>query len=128
MCGDFNSNSVFDDEHTYVYTHRDKDGYNKHHTNLDRKLNDLYGLYSVYHNVSGEENGKETQFTFFQARHLNEAFHLDYVYANKKIIGNTTLTKNGEKLNEDSHNTFEILDFWHWVCLSDHLPLVFEFD
>lgn len=128
MCGDFNSNSVFDDEHTYVYTHRDKNGYNKHHTNLDMKLNDLYGLYSVYHNVSGEENGEETQFTFFQSRHLNEPFHLDYVYANKKIIKDTTLAKNGEKLNEDLPNKFEILDFWHWVCLSDHLPLVFEFD
>lgn len=127
MCGDFNSNVLFDDEHTFVYTHKDKDGYNKHHTNLDRKLNELKGLYSVYHNVSGEKNGEETQFTFFQSRHLNEPFHLDYVYANKKIIENTTLAKNGEKL-KDLPNKFEILDFWRWVCLSDHLPLVFEFN
>ena len=128
MCGDFNSSAVFDEEHTYVYTHKDKDGYNKHHTNLDRKLNELYGLYSVYHNVTGEDNGEETQFTFFQARHLNDHFHLDYVYANKKIIENTTLAKNGEKLNEDLPNKFEISDFWHWVCLSDHMPIAFEFD
>ena len=135
ICGDFNSNVVFNDEHTYVYTHKDKEGYDKHHTNLDWKLNHLNddegegkGLFSVYHELSGEDNGKETQFTFFQSRHLGEPFYLDYVYANKEIIKKTTLIKNGEKLNENLPNEFEILDSKKWTDLSDHIPIVFKFD
>lgn len=122
MCGDFNSNNVFNKKHQA----KDSDGNPKDHKHLNEKLNEK-GLYSVYHELSGEENGEETQFTFFQARHLNDPYHLDYVYANKEIIKNTTLTKNGKKL-KDLPNEFEILDKRDWISLSDHLPVVFKFE
>ena len=106
MCGDFNSNVRWD------YTHKAKDdeGNPKDQTNLNIKLNKK-GLYSVYHELNNEEQGKETHATFFQTKHLNQPYYIDYVYTKK-----------------DAVSEFEILDFSRWACLSDHLPLVFELD
>lgn len=106
MCGDFNSNAIWDDKHKT----KDNDGNAKNQTNLNIKLNKK-GLYSVYHESNNEEQGKETSTTFFQTRHLNQPYHIDYVYAKKGAI-----------------SEFEILDHWIWISLSDHLPLVFELD
>ena len=127
MCGDFNSSAVFNERHTYKYAHKDKYGKSKHHDNLNCKLN-CKGLYSVYHKLTGEKSGEETQFTFFQARHLNKPFHLDYVYANGKLIDKTVLREFGKSYDKDLLYCFRILDFRKWIELSDHLPLVFKFD
>ena len=123
ICGDFNSSTHFNNKHKS----KDDDGNPKNHTNLDIKLNNN-GLYSIYHTLSNEENGKETKQTFYQARHLNHYFHLDYVYACKEIIDETTLIENGKRTSEELHNTYEILDYYEWTCLSDHLPIVFEIE
>ena len=106
MCGDFNSNVIWNDKHKT----KDNEGNAKDQTNLNIKLNNK-GLYSVYHDLTGEEQGNETQITFFQSRHLNQPYHIDYVYAKKGAI-----------------SEFEILDHWKWISLSDHLPLVFKLD
>ena len=106
MCGDFNSNVVWD----YTHKAKDSEGNPKDQTNLNRKLNNK-GLFSAYHELTGEEQGKEKQVTFFQTKHLNQPHYIDYVYAKK-----------------DAVSKFEILDFSKWACLSDHLPLVFELD
>lgn len=126
MCGDFNSSAVFNSKHTYKRTHRDIYGNPKNHDFLDEKLNDME-LFSVYHELTGEESGNETQMTFFQARHLDDPYHLDYVYTNKEIIDKTKLIRNGKKV-KGSPNKFEILAVDDWISLSDHLPLVFEFN
>ena len=123
ICGDFNSSVVFDKNHKV----KDAEGNAKDHANLNIKLNNN-GLFSVYHELSKEENGKEKQKTFFQTRHLNYPFHLDYVYTNKDIIEKTILVEKGKTVNDDSSNKFEILDHWKWISLSDHLPIVFIFD
>lgn len=123
MCGDFNSNAVFNHKHRA----KDKNGNAKDHTNLDVKLNSK-GLYSLYHKLSGEENGKESKFTFFQAKHLNVPFYLDYFYAYEEIIKKTELIDFWRKADDNLPNKFEILDKGEWITLSDHLPLVFEFD
>lgn len=62
----------------------------------------------------------------FFVRFLNN-YHLDYVYANKEIIEKTTLTNNGNKVNKDLPNEFEILNHWNWISLSDYLPITFKF-
>ena len=85
------------------------------------------GLFSVYHELTGEESGNEKQMTFFQARHIDDPYHLDYVYTNKEIIDKTTLISNGNKV-KDLPNEFEILPRDDWISISDHLPLVFKFD
>lgn len=123
VCGDFNSSVVFNHKHKV----KDSNGNAKDHTNLNIKLNNK-GLFSVYHELSKEENGEEKQKTFFQSWHLNYSYHLDYVYTNKKIIEKTILIEKGKTVYEDLPNKFEILDYSKWACLSDHLPLVFNFD
>lgn len=104
MCGDFNSNVRWNHTHKAI----DNDGNPKDQTHLNVKLNKK-GLYSVYHELNNEEQGFETNATFFQKRHLNQPYHIDFVYAKRGSV-----------------SEFEILDFWKWVSLSDHLPLVFK--
>ena len=123
ICGDFNSSVKFNDKHKT----KDSNGMAKDHTNLNKKLNKK-GLYSIYHEVTGEENGEETHNTFFQSRHLNLPFHLDYIYANKKLIEKTTFIKCGDKTQREVSNRFEIPDHWKWISLSDHLPITLEFE
>ena len=128
MCGDFNSSAVFNPKHTYKRTHRDIYGNHKNHTCLDCKLNKK-GLFSVYHELTNEESGEEKQATFFQSRHLNNPYHLDYIYASKELFeGKTRIIRKGKKDDKDSDNEFEICDNWEWISLSDHLPIVFKFD
>lgn len=115
MCGDFNSNKVFNGHHP-------KD---KNHTKLNEKLEEKH-LKSVYHTLTGDKHGEESQATFFQARHLNQPYHLDYFYLSEKLIGNTSLMRNDKKVKKDLPNGFEILDKGQWISLSDHLPVVFE--
>ena len=98
MCGDFNSNENFNDHHPKA----------KNHTELNKKLEGK-GLVSVYHDTTGDEQGNEKEMTFYQARHLNNPFHLDFVYAAQNVV-----------------KEFEILDHYRWVTVSDHLPLVFK--
>ena len=105
MCGDFNSNAIWDNKHKA----KDNEGNAKDQTNLNKKLN-YKGLFSVYHELSGEKQGKETKPTFYQYRHLDEPYHIDYVYAAKDVV-----------------TTLEIGDADKWLELSDHMPLTFEF-
>lgn len=123
MCGDFNSNALFN----YKHKVKDKSGHAKNHTNLNKKLKKK-GLYSVYHKLSGECSGEETRFTFFQARHLNVPYYLDYFYVNEKIINKTDLITFWGKSRDKSSNYFEILDREEWTNLSDHLPIVLKFE
>ena len=98
MCGDFNSSVVFNYHHPKA----------KNHTELNRKLENK-NLFSVYHALTGEEQGEEKSMTFYQTRHLNYSFHMDFVYAGKNVV-----------------KDFSILDHYKWITVSDHLPLVFR--
>ena len=98
MCGDFNSSEVFNYHHPK----------SKNHTVLNEKL-ESKNLFSVYHNLTGDEQGEEKAMTFYQARHLNNPFHMDFVYAGVNVV-----------------NEFEILDHYKWLTVSDHLPLLFK--
>ena len=106
MCGDFNSNSIWDSEHKT----KDNDGNAKDQTNLNRKL-EKSDLVSAYHYLNDEKQSEETQDTFYLYRHLNKRFHIDYVYSRADIV-----------------NDMKILDASKWIGLSDHLPIAFEVD
>ena len=56
-----------------------------------------------------DEQGREKSMTFYQARHLNNPFHLDFLYAGENMV-----------------KEFEILDHYKWITVSDHLHLVFK--
>lgn len=105
MCGDFNSNVIWDIEHRI----KDSEGNAKDHTNINRKLESC-NLVSVYHGLNNEKQGEESQCTFYLYRHLDKPYHIDHVYAGEGVI-----------------NNFEILDVEEWIKLSDHIPLVFKF-
>ena len=104
MCGDFNSNSIWDKQHRA----KDKDGNSKDQTNLNRKLESC-NLFSAYHKLNNEEQGKESQSTFYLYRHLDKPYHIDYVYA-----------------TESRFTDLKIDDAEKWIELSDHVPLIFE--
>ena len=104
ICGDFNSNVIWNNEHKS----KDKEGNNKDQTNLNKKLNKK-GLFSAYHDLTSEKQGKETQYTFYLNWNLDKPYHIDYVYTAKdKVIG------------------FKIGDANKWIDLSDHIPITFE--
>lgn len=124
ICGDFNSSSKFDKKHKTL----DNDDKPKDHTHLHEKL-DNAGLVSAYHYLTKEESGYESRHTFFQARHLNVPFHLDYFYINEDMIKETKLLNIWNKRYYGNlPSTFEILDKRDWINLSDHLPIVLKFE
>ena len=106
MCGDFNSNSIWDKKHKI----KDNNNKAKNHTNLNKKLESC-NLISVYHKLKDEKQGKESEKTFYLYRHLDKPYHIDYVYACDGVV-----------------TDYKILDMDKWICLSDHMPIVFEFD
>lgn len=106
MCGDFNSNTIWDGEHKT----KDGNGMDKNQTNLNSKL-EKSGLVSAYHYLNAEKQGEEVDNTFFLYRHLNKKYYIDYVYSGVGIVCK-----------------FEILDSAKWIGLSDHLPISFEVD
>ena len=87
---------------------KDNEGNAKDQTNLNKKLNNN-GLFSAYHDLTNEKQGKETQSTFYQSRHLDQLYHIDYVYTGK-----------------DRVISFQIGDAEKWIELSDHMPIIFE--
>ena len=104
MCGDFNSNSIWDKQHRT----KDKYGNTRDQTNLNRKLESC-NLFSAYHKLNNEEQGKESRSTFYLYRHLDKPYHIDYVYA-----------------AESRFTDLKIGDAEKWIELSDHVPLIFE--
>ena len=62
-CGDFNSNAIWD-----------KPKRNWNHSDVVRELSEI-GIHSLYHEVTGEEQGEETQSTLF----LQKKRETDYV-------------------------------------------------
>ncbi|WP_292608607.1 endonuclease/exonuclease/phosphatase family protein [Methanobrevibacter sp. UBA188] len=104
ICGDFNSNAIWNNQHKT----KDSEGNAKDQTNLNKKLNKK-GLFSAYHDLTSEKQGKETQYTFYLNWNLDKPYHIDYVYAAKdRVIG------------------FKIGDANKWIELSDHVPITFE--
>lgn len=97
IIGDFNSNKIWDRGH----------GLRNHSV----VVNELSGmrLISAYHYVTGEEQGKETQNTFYLYRHKDKGFHIDYCFTNASNI-----------------KDFHVLPFEFWEKHSDHVPIVLE--
>ena len=72
------------------------------------KLSEL-GLVDSYHYLNGENQGEETQPTFYWCFKRENPFHLDHVFA---APGRVKSLKIGEADK--------------WLRMSDHMPLVFE--
>ena len=69
------------------------------------------GLVDTYHYLNGENEGDESQPTFYMYRHLDKPNHLDHVFASEGRIRELEIGKEER-----------------WLDESDHLPLIFEID
>jgi exonuclease III len=99
VCGDFNSNSIWDDRHE-VYNH----------SNIVAKL-DSFGLSSMYHSFNGADHGSEQKPTLYMYRNIDKPYHIDYAFCSADII---------------SQFPPEIGGPAYWLNFSDHMPLIFE--
>lgn len=101
VAGDFNSNAIWDSWDRWW-----------NHSDYVNELSSL-GLVSLYHSQTGEMQGKETQPTFLLQRNSSKAYHIDYIFAEIKLVERTEILK--------------VHDFSDWVKLSDHAPIEWTF-
>lgn len=70
------------------------------------------GLVSLYHHQENEEQGEETQATYFHTWDLQKPYHIDYCFAPKQLVNR------GAKISAGNPD--------QWLKLSDHVPLVID--
>jgi endonuclease/exonuclease/phosphatase family metal-dependent hydrolase len=102
LCGDFNSNKIWD-------VNKDR---RWNHSAVVRELSAI-NMVSLYHAVTGEEQGAESVPTFCLQRNLQKPYHIDYAFSSKDIF-----TMQSNTVSVGSHT--------EWLKLSDHLPFSFR--
>lgn len=102
IAGDFNSNTKWDEWDRWW-----------NHSDVVNELKEI-GIESLYHKFTKEEQGKETQPTFYLHRNVLKPYHIDYCFASTMF---TDKIKNV---------TVECFD--KWKHLSDHSPIIITFD
>lgn len=80
------------------------------HTDTVNELVNL-GVYSLYHRQMGEEQGQESQPTFYLQKNKSKPYHIDYVFMSDDLIDSGKLAVG----NMDD-----------WLDVSDHMPLIVE--
>lgn len=98
IAGDFNSNAIWDKWDRWW-----------NHSDVLRELLEL-NIESLYHKFYNEEQGKESQPTFYLQRNLNKPYHIDYIFGSTDFANSI---RNFTVGNADS-----------WLELSDHMPVV----
>lgn len=102
IVGDFNSNTIWDEWDRWW-----------NHSDVVKQLAEI-GIESIYHKVTGEQQGKETIPTLYFLKKIERRYHIDYVFGPEKF------TKRTKK--------FEIGQPDQWLKLSDHMPIFYEFE
>ena len=100
LCGDLNSNKIWDVWDRWW-----------NHSDVVRELNGI-NMVSLYHVVTGEEQGAESVPTFYHQRNLQKPYHIDYAFASKDLCNMQRNT-----VSVGSHN--------EWLEFSDHVPFAF---
>lgn len=100
IIGDLNSNKIWDEWDRWW-----------NHSDIVQGLSEL-NIESLYHAFFNEEQGKESNPTFFLHRKEAKPYHIDYIFASKNLANNMT--------------RFEIGDREKWLKISDHLPVICE--
>lgn len=101
IAGDFNSNKFWD-----------KKGREWNHSEVVRVLNECE-IDSVYHKCLKENQGEETQPTFYFQKSLSKPYHIDYIFASDELYTNL--------------KAFVVGQPTEWLELSDHMPVSCEF-
>jgi exonuclease III len=103
LCGDLNSNKIWDVWDCWW-----------NHSDVVRELHDI-NMVSLYHAVTGEEQGAESTPTFFQQRNLRKPYHTDYAFSSRDMCNIQSAAVSV------GHHT-------EWLEFSDHMPLTFTID
>ena len=82
------------------------------HSDVVKELEEI-DIKSLYHNVTNEKQGKESNPTFFLQRKLEKPYHIDYIFISVSLI-NVETTINIGKVKK-------------WLEFSDHLPIFSKF-
>jgi endonuclease/exonuclease/phosphatase family metal-dependent hydrolase len=102
ILGDFNSNLTYDLKKS------------KPHQTMLNMMNEL-NLVSAYHKYFNEDQGKESQATFYYHKKNNESKqHIDYIFIPSKLSNNI--------------KKIEVGIFDEWYTYSDHMPIIMDID
>ena len=103
VLGDFNANAIWDNARRPTDFSR-----------VASRLKDQFGLVSAYHARSGEAFGSESEATHYFWRRRTRPFHIDYCFVPQHWVPGL--------------RSVAILDRPPWDALSDHRPLVIDYD
>ena len=101
ICGDLNSNQIWDKSSKYP-----------NHTDVVEILSKK-GISSSYHGFYDEKHGQETIPTYFHYHQKERPFHIDYCFLSKSLI--------------DRLKKIEIGKYDDWMKYSDHVPMIIDF-
>ncbi|KAA2219290.1 endonuclease/exonuclease/phosphatase family protein [Maribacter flavus] len=99
IAGDFNSNAIWDQWDRWW-----------NHSDVVQILKQKQ-IESIYHIISGEEQGCETTPTFWLQKNAAKPYHIDYVFLSKEF---------------QKPKSFKIGERSNWIEFSDHVPLILE--
>ena len=102
LAGDFNSSAIWDSGDRWW-----------NHSDVVEELSGL-GIKSVYHQQTGEMHGKESIPTLYFQKKISRPYHIDYVFSPEKFL--------------QRKKKIEIGKVEDWLGLSDHMPILYEFD
>lgn len=102
LAGDFNSNTIWDRKYR-----------TGNHSHVVEKLAKKK-IESVYHLHHGQRHGAEMHPTQYMYRHKDKPYHLDYCFVSKDLA--------------DKIQSVEIGSFDRWCGMSDHMPLIVNFE
>lgn len=98
----FNSNAIWDEWDRWW-----------NHSDVVKELAEI-GIESLYHKYVGQQHGKETIPTLFFQRKRERPYHIDYVFSSRRFIGRL--------------KKYEIGQADKWLDISDHMPILCEFE
>ena len=102
LTGDFNSNKIWDRQNRIAS-----------HTAVVDRLSDK-NIFSIYHKLFSQEQGKEVHPTFYLQRKIDKPYHIDYCFASEDLYNRV--------------KNLEIGAYETWIAHSDHSPLMIDFN
>lgn len=99
VAGDFNSNTIWDKLHS-----------NKTHSLVVERLHN-FGLESLYHYQTHEQQGLETTPTLYMYRNPEKGYHIDFMFVKDSLLARSLM---------------EIGKPESWLSESDHMPVVMD--